>query len=459
MATKATHETWSSTTLFILSAVGSAVGLGNIWRFPYLAGENGGGAFVIVYLLCITFVALPILIAEIMLGRMGKQSPINTMRSLAIEYGKSPLWGLTGWLAIFIAFMVMTFYSVVAGWALDFSLKSAMGVFVGLGKEEAQDIFDGLLASPFRLIIWHTVFTFLTVYIVSRGLHEGIENAIKWLMPALFTILIGMVIYSMVAAEFMAGLTFLLKPDFSKITPEVFMLASSQAFFSVTIGAGAMMIYGAYLPEGVSIPKTTAIIVYADAGVAILAGMAIFPIVFTYGLSPDGGPGLVFVTLPIAFGQMFGGSIIGTAFFVLLAIAALTSLIATLEPIVAWAEENRGIKRKTTTIVIGLIAWILGFGSVLSFNHLAGFYPLDFLPVMEGKTIFDATEYLSITVLLPISGLLIALFAGWVLPHKTAESELAIKSKIIYLTWRFLLRWLAPIVILIILVFNLNIGS
>ena len=236
MATKATHETWSSTRLFVLSAVGSAVGLGNIWRFPYLAGENGGGAFVVVYLLCITFVALPILIAEIMLGRMGKQSPINTMRSLALEHGKSRLWGLAGWLAVFIAFMVMTFYSVVAGWALDFSLKSAMGVFSGLGKEQTQLIFDGLLASPWRLIVWHTIFTSLTVYIVSRGLQEGIETAIKWLMPTLFTILIVMVLYSVFTADFFAGIKFLLYPDFSKLTTQSFLLASSQAFFSVTIG-------------------------------------------------------------------------------------------------------------------------------------------------------------------------------------------------------------------------------
>jgi len=454
MATKASHETWSSTQLFVLSAVGSAVGLGNIWRFPYLAGENGGGAFVAVYLLCVTFVALPILIAEIMLGRMGKQSPINTMRNLAIEHGKSPLWGMAGWLAVFIAFVVMTFYSVVGGWAFDFSMKSAMGVFNGLDKEQTQLVFDSLLASPWRLTLWHTVFMGLTVFIVSRGLHEGIERAIKWLMPALFTILIGMVLYSAFTADFVAGLTFLLKPDFSKLTTQSFMLASSQAFFSVTIGAGAMMIYGAYLPENVSIPKTTAIIVYADAAVAILAGMAIFPIVFSFGLQPDGGPGLVFVTLPIAFGQMYGGSIIGTAFFILLAIAALTSLIATLEPIVAWAEENRGIKRNTTTIVIGVTAWAVGFGSVLSFNHLSGFYPFDFLPFMEGKTIFDASEYISITILLPVSGLLIALFAGWMLPDSITESELGLKSNTTYRIWLFLLRWLAPIVIIAILIFN-----
>ena len=455
MVSNASHETWSSTRLFILSAIGSAVGLGNIWRFPYLAGENGGGAFVLIYLVCVTFIALPILIAEIMLGRMGKQSPINTMRDLALKQGKSPLWGLEGWLAVFIAFIVMTFYSVVAGWSLDFGLKSAMGVFKGLGKEEVKPIFDNLLADPLRLAFWHTFFTALTVFIVSRGLHKGIENAIRWLMPALFALLALMVVYSIVAADFAAGISFLLKPDFSQITAKSFMLASSQAFFSVTVGAGAMMIYGAYLSDDVSIPKTTAIIAFSDAGVAILAGLAIFPIVFAYGLQPDGGPGLVFITLPIAFGEMFGGSVIGTAFFILLAIAALTSLIATLEPVVAWAEENRGIKRSTTTIVIGIIAWVLGFGSVLSFNSLSGFYPLDFLPIMENKTIFDASEYISITILLPISGLLIAVFAGWNLPADITRNELAPSSTWLYSLWLFLLRWLAPAIILLILYFNI----
>ena len=454
MVTNSSHETWSSTRLFILSAIGSAVGLGNIWRFPYLAGENGGGAFVLVYLACVTFIALPILIAEIMLGRMGKQSPINTMRELALKQGKSPLWGLEGWLAVLIAFIVMTFYSVVAGWSLDFGIKSAMGAFKGLGQDEIKPIFDNLLADPVRLSIWHTFFTALTVFIVSRGLHKGIENAIKWLMPALFALLALMVIYSIVAADFTAGLAFLLKPDFSQLTAQSFMLASSQAFFSVTIGAGAMMIYGAYLADDVSIPKTTAIIAFSDAGVAILAGLAIFPIVFAYGLQPDGGPGLVFITLPIAFGEMFGGSIIGTAFFILLAIAALTSLIATLEPIVAWAEENRGIKRSTTTIVIGLVAWILGFGSVLSFNHLSDFYPFDFLPFMENKTIFDASEYISITILLPFSGLLIAVFAGWILPPELSRQEFSTTTTKVYGLWLFLLRWLAPAVILLILYFN-----
>ncbi|MFQ5660715.1 MAG: sodium-dependent transporter [Gammaproteobacteria bacterium] len=456
MVNKSTHEIWSSTTLFVLSAIGSAVGLGNIWRFPYLAGANGGGAFVLVYLACVTFIALPILTGEIMIGRMGRQSPINTMRTLAIAEGRSPAWGLAGWLAVFIAFVVMTFYSVIGGWALDFSLKSAMGQFQGLGRAGTQGLFDALLADPYRLAFWHSIFMGLTVWIVARGLHKGIEAAIMWMMPALFTLLLGLVIYAAVTADFLAGINFLLKPDFSRLTAESFLLASSQAFFSVTIGAGAMMIYGAYLPDGVSVPKTTAIIVFADAGVAILAGIAIFPVVFSYGLSPDGGPGLVFVTLPIAFGQMFGGNLIGAAFFLLLAIAGLTSLIATLEPIVAWAEEHRGIKRITTTLVIGLIAWLSGFGTVLSFNLLKDFHPLEFISLLKGKTIFELSEYLSITILLPISGLFIAIFAGWILPRKTTVRELALRDGVTYSVWRFLVRWIGPIAVLTIFFFNLT---
>lgn len=223
-----TQGTWSSTPVFILSAIGSAVGLGNIWRFPYLAGENGGGAFVIVYLLCVTFIALPILMGEIMLGRMGKQSPISTMRNLALKYRKSPLWGVAGWLAVFIAFSVMTFYSVIAGWAFDFGLKSLLESFDGLDKHGTELLFNNLLANPLRLTLWHSVFMVLTVLIVSRGLHRGIERAIKWLMPALFAMLAILVLYSMIAADFLGGLRFLLNPDFSKLTTESFCLLRAR---------------------------------------------------------------------------------------------------------------------------------------------------------------------------------------------------------------------------------------
>lgn len=450
------HEHWSSALLFVLAAAGSAVGLGNIWRFPYLAGQHGGGAFVLLYLGCAFLIALPILVGEILIGRRGGQSPISTMRDLAVANGHSPRWALAGWLMVLVAFLVMTFYSVIAGWSIDFGLRAAAGGFAGLDDGGTRAIYESLLADPWRQTLWHTVFMAATVVIVGRGLHRGIEVAVKWLMPMLFAILIGLVVYTMFAADFAGALAFMLEPDFSAVSAETVLLATSQAFFSVTIGAGAMMIYGAYLPRSVSIPGTTAIVVLVDTAVAVLAGLAIFAIVFANGLVPDQGPGLVFVTLPIAFGRMAGGELIGAAFFVLLAVAALTSLIATLEPIVAWAEERFGIRRWTTTLAVGGSAWAIGLGSVLSFNVLAGFHPLDFLPGFGGKTIFAATEYLSLTLMLPVAGLLIAVFAGWVLPRRVTVEELGLGEGAGYRLWRLIVRWLGPLAVLAVFAFNLR---
>lgn len=449
------HETWSSRTVFLLAAIGSAVGLGNIWRFPYLAGQNGGGAFVLVYLLCVSFVALPILAGEIMIGRRGRRSPINTMRNLAVAEGRTPAWGWAGWLAVFVAYVVMTFYSVIAGWSLDYAFKCALGNLHDLNQQRSEALFDALLGDPLRLTLWHTVFMTLTVWIVARGLHAGIEGAIRWMMPALFVLLFGLVGYAAVAGEFGAGLHFLLVPDFSRLHPQVVLLALSQAFFSVAIGAGAMMTYGAYLPGHVSIPRATAVIVFADAGVAIMAGLAIFPVVFAHGLAPGEGPGLVFVTLPVAFAQMRAGGLIGMAFFALVAVAGLTSIIATLEPIVAWAEEQRGIRRATSAIAIGASAWALGLGSVLSFNVLKDFHPLEFVPAFAGKTIFDLCEYISLAILLPVSGLLVAVFAGWVVPRHASIEELAMGEGFLYRAWWFLVRWIGPAAVLSIFVYNL----
>jgi len=456
MAAGALQERWSSPLVFVLAAAGSAIGLGNVWRFSYLAGENGGGAFVLIYIACVTLVALPILMGEILIGRHGGRSPISTMRELAVAHGRSRRWSLAGWLAVTIAFLVMTFYSVVAGWSIDFGLRTARGEFTGLAQGQTKTLFDALLADPWRQSLWHTVFMGATVLIVGLGLHRGIEMAAKYLMPVLFAIVLGLLAYAAVTAELGQALQFLLRPDFSAVRPETVLLATSQAFFSVTIGAGAMMIYGAYLPPEVSIPRTTALIVVADTAVALLSGLAIFAILFAYGLVPDQGPGLVFVTLPMAFAVMPGGQIVGCAFFVLLALAGLTSLIATLEPIVAWAAERFGIRRWTTTVAVGGCAWALGFGSVLSFNVLAGYHPLRFIPVFADKTIFDATEYLSITLMLPISGLLMAVFAGWILPRRISLEELGLRDGLRYRLWRLVVRWLGPAAVLAIFVFNLR---
>lgn len=451
MADARIHESWSSGMVFILASVGSAVGLGNIWRFSYLAGENGGGAFVLLYVACVAVVALPVLVAEIMMGRRGGMSPVNTMRKLALEAGARPWWRTQGWIAITVVFVVLTFYSLIAGWCLAYIGFAAAGALGGLDREGSNALFETLLADPVALAALHGLFTAACVYIVARGLRRGIERAVTWLMPVLFGILGIMVVYAFVAGAPAPALAFLFSPDISQIDAGVVLAAISQAFFSIAVGAGAMMTYGAYLSRQTSIPGSAAIVAFADTAVAILAGLAIFPLVFAHGLEPAEGPGLIFVTLPIAFGQMPGGAVLGVMFFFLLAVAALTSIIATLEAVVAWGEEHRGISRRFTAITVGLCSWVLGLASVFSFNIWSDVRPLGFSEHFADMRIFDLLEYFSLSVLLPISGLMLALFAGWAMHRAHAFEELQAPAWV-FAGWRFLVRYVAPTAILAVFV-------
>ena len=437
------HGQWSSRWAFILAATGSAVGLGNIWRFPYITGTYGGGAFVLVYVLCVLLVAMPIMMAEIMLGRRGRRSPINTMHVLAEEEGLSKAWRYLGWLGVVAGFLILSFYSVVAGWTLDYIFRAGSGAFTNATDTGIVEIFDGLLASPERLLVMHTLFMSLTVIVVSMGVQSGLERAVKFLMPALFILLVIMVGYAMSTPGFNKGLDYLFEPDFSKLTGEGMLAAMGQAFFSLSLGMGAIMTYGSYLPDRASIAKTTISIVMADTAVAILAGMAIFPLVFSYALQPNSGPGLIFVTLPIAFGKMPYGQIVGAGFFILLLFAAWTSSISLLEPAVAWLVENRDMSRPRAAGLAGLIAWILGIGSVLSFNDWQDIRLFD-------KTYFDIMDYLTSNIMLPLGGFLLAIFAAWLMPRKSSEDELKLGKGLAYHTWRFLVRYLAPLGVLII---------
>ena len=441
------HEAWSSSTAFLLAAIGAAVGLGNIWRFPYMAGENGGGAFVLVYLLCIIVVGVPLLIAEIMIGRRAGQSPINATRSLAEQEGRNPGWQVIGWLAIITALLGLTFFTVIAGWTLDYVLKAVSGTFVGIDAARSQGDFDALLADPVRLTVWHFTFMAATIFVVARGIRSGLERAVTWIMPALFILVLLLFVYAMVAADFGAGLRFLFAVDFTKINSDVVLMAVGQAFFSITVGVGSMMTYGAYMPRDASIPRAAILIAVADTGVALLAGVSIFSIVFAYGLDPAGGPGLVYVTLPIAFGHMPGGTFFGTLFFLLLAAAAFTSSISLLEPIVSWAEEHRGVKRARVAIWVGGLAGLLGLGIVFSFNILSDFTPLDMFAAFKNKTLFDLVLYLVLNILLLVGGALMAVFAGWMMAKESSRDELKMSSRFLYLTWRFLVRYVAPVAI------------
>ncbi len=437
---------WSSRRAFLLSTIGAAVGLGNLWRFPFIAGQNGGGAFVLIYIGFIVLLAVPIIMAELAIGRRGQHSAVDTMKALTAADGASKAWYIIGWLSLLIPLVGLSFYSVVAGWALDYIIKAGVGAFTGFNAVQSEAAFNGLLGSPLRLLFFHSLFVLLSVVVVSKGLHGGIEKVMKVMMPTLFVLLVIMVLYSVFAADISSGFKFLFSPDFSKITPTVLLMALGQAFFSVAVAVGVFITYGSYLPKEYSLASSAATIAAIDTMVALLAGLAIFPLVFQYGLDPNGGPGLIFVTLPIAFGQMPGGQFFGMLFFVLLFFAAISTAIGMLEPAIAWCED-RGLKRSIMTACAGGVVWLVGVAALLSFNVWSEIKLLSWLPIVSEKNIFELLDFTVSNLMLPINALLIALFAGWAMSRASTCDELDIGDGIYYKGWRLIIRYVAPLAI------------
>lgn len=453
--TSGVHQHWSSRLGFLMASVGFAVGLGNIWRFPYITGENGGSAFVLIYLLCAFCIGVPLLMTELMIGRRGGLSPISTMRKVADNEGASRSWGLVGMAALLAVFLIEVYYVVIAGWTLDYLFRAVTGGIAGLTAEQSQQAFDSLMASPYRMALWQGVIVFLTAFIVGRGLSGGIEKAVKILMPILLISIVLMVIYAAFVGDMGAALSFLFTPDFSAVTANTFLIAVGQAFFSIGIAMGTIMTYGAYLDRSVSIPRSAFIIVSADTFVALFAGLAIFPIVFGFGLEAAAGEGLVFVTLPVTFGALPGGEVFGALFFFLLFAAALTSCIGNYEPLISWAEEHRDTSRRKASYAGGFLVWILGAGTIFSFGSGADFHPLDFLPVFDDMTIYRIQDFVSANLLLPIGAIAMAIFAGWIMSRNSTIEELGLDDGIGYKLWRMNMRYIAPLVIFIILVFSI----
>lgn len=437
------HGEWSSRLAFILAAAGSAVGLGNIWKFPYMAGENGGGAFVIIYLVCIVMFGLPIMMAEVMIGRRGRQSPINTMKTLCQQEKANNAWSLLGWSGVIAGVLILSYYSVIAGWSLSYVGQSVAGNFVGISEEGAGSLFASLISDPVMLIVWHTFFMVMTMMIVARGVSNGLEKAVKYLMPALAILILVLIGYAISQGSFWLGVKFMFTPDFSKINQEVLLDAMGQAFFSLSLGMGAIMIYGSYLAKNASIAKTSFAVAFADTSIAILAGLAIFPIVIANQLETAQGPGLIFNTLPLAFGQMSGGLFFGTLFFVLLVFAAWTSSISLIEPAVAWLVERKGMSRNKASAICGFVTWFVGLGTVFSFNIWADYKVFD-------KTLFDLLDFLTSNIMLPLGGLLIAIFVGWTMRESSVRDEMAISNPMLYLFWRILVKFITPIGVFLI---------
>ena len=432
------HAQWSSRLAFILAASGSAIGLGNIWKFPYLAGENGGGAFVLVYILSVIAIGIPIMFAETMLGRRGRQSPINSMRTLAEEAKANPLWRYAGWFGVAAGFMILSYYSVIAGWAMAYFFKINSALFEHIDAAGSTRLFEDFKSSPEYLGIWHSLFMVATMFVVSRGVSGGLERLSRFMMPALLLMLLLLDVFAMNSGGFGKGISFLLNPDFSKLTGNGVLVALGQAFFSLGLGMGSIMVYGSYLPSDVSIARSSLFVIAADTLVALLAGIAIFPLVFANGLTPSMGPGLIFETLPIAFGQMPGGWLFGMLFFALIFFAAITSSVALIEPAEAYLSENKGMNRDQACLYSGLACWVLGLGTVFSFNIWADVK-------WFGRTIYELVDMLTAEIMLPVGGVLIAIFAGWVMARADSEAELKLEDPRHYHLWRILVRYVAPI--------------
>jgi NSS family neurotransmitter:Na+ symporter len=429
------HGAWIGKWTFILAATGSAVGLGNIWGFPYKAGTNGGGAFVLIYLGCILIIGIPIMISEIILGRRAGNSPINAMRSVALESNRSSSWQIVGWSGIFAGILILSFYSVIAGICLNYIFISASSS----GTISSPEQFTNVISSPINLILWHTVFMILTALIVSAGIKDGIGRMVKILMPLLGFLMIFMVIYSIVNGDFSRAMSFLFAPDFSNVTSDTLLQAMGQAFFSLSLGMGSIMAYGAYMPKDQKVVSTSFTVASLDTLIAILAGLAIFPIIFAFNLEPNSGPGLVFVSMLSAFNQMQFGQIIGPLFFILLSVAALSSSISLLEPGVAYLSEENILSRRRSAEIISFFVWILGIGSALSFNIWSDF------SLIGDRNFLDSMDFIANQILLPLGGMLIAIFVGWFMKKSLIVNELGSIDACLYSLWRFFVKFIAPV--------------
>ncbi len=452
-----TRETWSGAFGFVMAAVGSAVGLGNVWKFPYITGVNGGGAFVLVYLACITVVGLPLLVGEMTLGRRSRKEPVGTFSSLASRARGGKAWGVFGWLAVVTAFLLLSFYSVVGGWTIAYLVKALQGAFTPQTAANAGKMFEQFTSDPFQATLYHAIFMVGCIGVVIGGVSGGIERAAKVMMPAFALLLVILLGYSLTTPGAGQALHFMFYPDFSKLSGKAVLEALGHSFFTLSLGMGVMIVYGSYLNKKDSIFKSAVIVAGADTLIALMAGVTIFGIVFSAGKEPGAGPGLVFVTLPSLFANLPLGNFWAALFFLLLGFAALTSGISILEVAVAYFVDERGFSRKVATLVFGSVIFALGIASVLSFSTLKDV--LIPIPGVGKKTIFDSLDYLISNWALTIGGLGVALYAGWGVDRAQMWDELEgdVLGKVGFAGWLTVTRFVAPVGVVFVLLHSVGI--
>jgi neurotransmitter:Na+ symporter, NSS family len=433
----------------IMAAAGSAVGLGNIWRFPYILGENGGGAFLIIYLVIIFSIGIPVMMSELVIGRRSQRNPVGAFRTLA---PRRP-WYLVGMMGIVAAFMILAFYTAVAGWTLEYIYQTLKGGFVGKSSAELSAMFESFRSESLRPALWFSVFMLATSAIVLGGVRKGIEKSTKILMPLLLVLLVFMCIKSLTLPGAGKGVEFLFRPDFSKITGNTVLMALGQAFFSLSIGMGTLITYGSYIPKDNNLGSTAVQVSMVDLFIAVLAGIAIFPAVFAFGISPSSGESLTFIVLPGIFQQMPGGMVFAFIFFFLLAIAALTSTISVLEVIVAYFSEQLNLSRRTAIIIATASMFILGLSASMSWGMMSEVK-------LFGLNIFDLFNFTTANILLPLGGLLIVAFLGWFFPGRDTRDELSNGGTLrlrYYSLYRFAIRFLAPLAIALVFLNGLGV--
>lgn len=441
---------WSSNLLFLIIAIGAEAGIANVWKFSYLAGANGGGLFVLLYFIALCLIAIPALMAEMLIGRHGGRSVVGTMNVLVQRDGISPFWKSFGVLATASVVLILSYYFIVCGWMLDYFVFGIRGGFHDIDTAGAQAAYQAMTGNPVRMLLYSGIIIAITAFTIARGINKGIERVSGVLTPLRFVILLLLLCYSAIFADFGKAASFLFQVDWSKLNATVVVTAFGQAFFSLGIGVGVMMMMGAYMKREYSITRAVFTVSLAQGLVALVAGMSIFPLVFSYDLEPTQGPGLIFVTLPVAFGQMPYGEIFGTLLFLLLSFAALTATIVIQEPIVTALEEYTRWSRPALAYTTGFVIWAMGCITALSFNRWSDVHPLQWLGIDSTRTPFELLDYLTSNLMMPLGGLMVALIAGWSLSRSAVRDELGLGDGPAFRLWYAATRYLVPVAILVI---------
>ncbi len=445
-------QRWSSGLAFSLSAVGAAVGLGSVWRFPYLAGAGGGFAFILVFVLACLIFGAPVLVAEIVIGRWSRRSPPQAAGEIAASFGFSRRWNVVGWTGSIAGFLVVSYYTMIAGWVLAYTWYFLSGNYPHGGAVAAAAKFDAFIADSRAVSLWQLGFFALVTLISARGVNRGVEWANRWRAPALLAILLVLVAYSLATGDVAHGLTFAFAPDLSRLTPSIVLGAVGQALFALAVSVGIMIAYGAYMPAGESLGRSVWAVIGSIFAVSLLATVAIFPLVFHYGLNPAQGPQLVFEVLPVAFAEMPGGRVIGTLFFALLILAAFTPSVGLLEPWIAWLVERVGMWRPVAVCLCTGACWLVGQGSVQSFGRWAHWHPFTSVPRLAALNLFGLLDFLTSNLLMPVSALLVSIFVGWRMNDRIPEAELSGLSPRSRRLLLFALRYVCPLGIVTVLI-------